>query len=1117
MADLMEYVNVLADQIGPRPVSTEEEHQASLYIAQELSDDGLDVSVDEFATPSGVRWPFVLAYAAAALGTVISGIGIFVPGISLSMFIIGFILVVAGFFIYFTEHNNNPILSKMRANGVSQNVVAKYVPENVARDSRRRKKIIIAAHVDTVRAQPEASPKLIGHAPLLHKIIFYCMIGLVAVLFIRLLPLPWPEVIDTILWVISLIASVFVLAAAACIIASRFTPYISGGNDNASSIAVLLSVARLLVNPSERERFTKERSSMLMGDFAGAEEDEEPIDPFAPSVDDVDEPIMHSAEEAYAEGLVPEGVEVTYDADGVRDDATVAFPALSPEEQLDVLADTAAEELHFDTMSTGAFSLDDVEFEQVDAEGEALNPAKPGAISEMQVPDLDFTLDEEIDEAHRKPVERLDDAVIFAEYMGDDEHHDEAEIEHEDALEPESAQDGEEPIEVEAQTEDPAQTEEVVEKELVVDEEPPAPAPIYMPIETPTRSHDERPQVARPVPSWYAAAKEKAAKDLEKRAAAEPQDEDAPVLSYRSRFADAPAATGATRAQQAEEEPEVEQPVEAELEPQGVIEAETEETVEVVADAEAVEAAQPEATSPEEHAEEAAEIVDAVVNSINLDIPDDQLDELSPDSSGLFPRVQVQEEATTEAKPEGAPRVQLTSRIPNIGSSDDKEREERKSAHETHAARGARPELQSIPVVDSLDDIDVEQSDANGVEIVEEEEVIETAPAVEPVVPATARTQRKKPTARHVTQQFVPTRAAHNRDIQLGENRQEAPVSSTFEDTPQATPSPDPFAPKDDGRASERNARPKPRQRTEASASMYTQTSETVVAAANTSSFPSLTGSFPAISDAVPMADAGDFSDFTEVSDSVIADDAALDSFMAAGQTTEINIPESRFRNAVDKVGGLFNRKGKNANEDYDAGGADAWSDEDDYGWKGGGYFEEEAESAFDAVRQRAAQIRESVVSMTESDLLDKEVWFVALGASGAGAQGMKNFLDLHSSELRGSLIINLEAVGAGSISYIDVEGTGKPRRADRRLMSLVKKASKEVRGTEMKAKSLEWRNTDATPAMIAGMRALTIMGIADNGVAPVDWHTAEDSANIVEEDKLEYMTRLLLKVIENS
>ncbi len=1098
MADLMEYVNVLADQIGPRPVSTEEEHQASLYIAQELSDDGLDVSVDEFATPSGVRWPYVLAYVASALGTVISGIGIFVPGISLSMFIIGLILVAGGLFVYFTEHNNNPILSKMRASGVSQNVVAKYVPASMAHDSRRRKKVIICAHVDTVRAQPEASPQIIGHAPLLHKIIFYCMIGLVAVLFVRLLPLPWPEVVDTVLWVISLIASVFVLAAAACIVASRFTPYISGGNDNASSIAVLMSVARLLVNPEERERFTRDRTFR----FSLGEDEEDdgeigPVDSFAPSTggDDV---VMHSAEEAYAEGLVPEGVEVTYDADGVRDDATVAFPALSPEEQLDVLADTAAEELHLDTVSTDAFSLDDVEFEQEDAE---VVPAKPGAISDMQVPDLDFNLDEEIDQANKKPVERLDDAVIFAEYMGnDDDQHDEEDLEIAADVEP---------ADEDSEAEEAPQAVEVIEEEAEVEEERPAPAPIYVPIETPTRSHDEHPQVARPVPSWYAAAKEKAAKDLEKKAVVEPADEEAPVLSYRSRFADAPAVTGGARVQQAEVEPEEEPEVQDVLEPGQPV---TEDVVDAVM-AEVVETAQAEEIAAEQHEEQAAEIVEAVATAINLDIPDDQLDELSPDVSGLFTRVGAQTETSTEERAEGPRKQQLTSRIPNIGSSDDKEREERKSAHESHAARGSRPELQSIPVVDSGDDIDVEQSD---VEEMAAEEVVEVTPAIEPVIPATAKAQRKKPTARHVTQQFTPTRATRSHDINWGEKRQEAPVSSTFEDTPQATPNyDDPFAPKDELRSSERSSHPRPRQRTEYSAtSGYTQTSETMVSAANTSSFPSLTGSFPAISDAVPMADAGDFSDATA---SVIADDTALDSFMAAGQTTEINIPESRFRNAVDKVGGLFSRKGKNGNEDYDAGGDAAWSDEDDYGWKGGGYFEEEAESAFDAVRQRAAQIRESVVSMTESDLLDKEVWFVALGASGAGGQGMKNFLDLHSSELRGSLIINLEAVGAGSISYVDVEGTGKPRRADRRLMSLIKKASKEVRGTEMKAKSLDWRNTDATPAMIAGMRALTIMGFADNGVAPVDWHTVEDTANIVEEDKLEYMTRLLLKVIENS
>ena len=129
----------------------------------------------------------------------------------------------------------------------------------------------------------------------------------------------------------------------------------------------------------------------------------------------------------------------------------------------------------------------------------------------------------------------------------------------------------------------------------------------------------------------------------------------------------------------------------------------------------------------------------------------------------------------------------------------------------------------------------------------------------------------------------------------------------------------------------------------------------------------------------------------------------------------------------------------------------------------------------------------------------------------------MKNFLDLHSSELRGSLIINLEAVGAGTICFVDQEGTGHVRRADRRLMNLVKKASKSIKGKEMKSKKLDWRNTDATPAMANGMRALTIMGFADNGVAPVEWHCAGDTASIVEEDKLEYMSRLLLKVIENS
>lgn len=1070
MAELMDYVNVLADQIGPRPVSTEEEHQASLYIAQELTEDGLDVSADEFATPTGVRWPYAAAFAALALGTIVSGIGIFAPGISLSMFVVGMILIIAGAFVYYTEYNNQPFLSKMRAGGVSQNVVAKYVPSSVARETRRRK-IIIAAHVDTVRVQPEVGPRFISYNPLLRKIVFYCVIGIAAVTFVRLLPLPWPDAIDTVLWVISLIAALYLLVAAGCIVANRFTPYISGGNDNASSVSVLLSVARRLLDPEERERYAMERPI--------AQDTDNPVETFAPQTtgpfepvggetsefSDIDEPVIHDEDEAQARGLVPDGAQIEYDDDARNDDATVAFPSLNPEDQLDILADTAADELLENNDETVAFSLDDVEAQDAPIPAPAL-----GALPEINVPDLDFTLDEDVAGTRKERAEVLDDAVIFADYLPKEEE------------KPHKTPAPAEP----AVIEEPPELEEETVGETV-EEEPPAPAPVYTPIQTTARPRQKRTQMARPVPSWYAAAKEKAAKDIEKKVEEAEREETKPEkVLYRSRFADIPTTPGQIHANQEapahttlDERLLEAEPVQTQT-PQAEAESQPSVATEVLVQAQAQ--TQPEVTEP----------------VIDLDIPDDQLDELSPDSSGLFSRIIAGQRNNAQEKAEAVPDG-LTSRIPNIGSSDDKERAGRKAVQAQRASQGVRPELQSIPAV-----LDGE------------------APAVaEAQESAPVHQQRKKPKARHITEQFTPTPAVDARENRpLGANKQEAPVSSTYEDTPQATPAFDPFAPKEERYASERAAHVAPRVRPEASGRMpRVRKDEAALSAspANTSSFPSLTGSFPALSGAMPVVDADDFA---EAADSTIASDDALDSFMTASQTSEINIPESRFHNAVDKVGGLFSHKKKKGREGRGAGNGsnvENWDEDDDFGWKGGGYFEEETESALGAVRERAAQIRDSVVSMTESDLLDKEVWFVALGASGAGGQGMKNFLDLHSSELRGSLIINLEAVGAGKISYIDVEGTGKARRSDRRLQSLVKKASKELKGSEMKSKSLEWRNTDATPAMIAGMRAITLMGFDENGVAPVNWHCAEDTADIVDEDNLEYVTRLLLKIIENS
>ena len=239
MATAMDHVQVLVDKIGPRPVSTEEEGQAAQYVAQSLIDMGLDVDIDEFATPTGVRWPYVIAFFLAIIGIIMSGIGTLAPSIGVTLSALGLILTIVGWFLYHSEHSGHPLLSRMRTNGISQNVVARYLPESASRE-RRRRRIVILAHTDTVRAEFAGSPNVVKHLPLIKKIISYIMPVLPVLALLRLLPLPWPDVVDLILWIIALIGCVVLLLAALDIIAHRFMSFISGANDNASGVLLCL-------------------------------------------------------------------------------------------------------------------------------------------------------------------------------------------------------------------------------------------------------------------------------------------------------------------------------------------------------------------------------------------------------------------------------------------------------------------------------------------------------------------------------------------------------------------------------------------------------------------------------------------------------------------------------------------------------------------------------------------------------------------------------------------------------------------------------------------------------------------------------------------------------------
>jgi hypothetical protein len=175
--------------------------------------------------------------------------------------------------------------------------------------------------------------------------------------------------------------------------------------------------------------------------------------------------------------------------------------------------------------------------------------------------------------------------------------------------------------------------------------------------------------------------------------------------------------------------------------------------------------------------------------------------------------------------------------------------------------------------------------------------------------------------------------------------------------------------------------------------------------------------------------------------------------------------------------------------------------DEGDSDWRGGAYGGKSHERNRDAI------------AALSDDLLNKEVWFVALGASGAGSYGMRNLLRTRSSDVKHSRIINLESIGAGDLFYTTSESVLFKRKGiDPRLHKLVQKASRASR-VAIDPVDLTWKSTEATPAIEKGVRAITITSM-DGGTIP-GWRWKDDTEEIVEPRNLEDAYRLLIELIK--
>lgn len=285
MAEIIDDIAYLTQEIGPHPAGTEEEQRAALYLADQMQKEaGFATVVEDFQCVTNDQLPNIICFGVALLGSVLS---IVVP----SLGILWLLLTIAAAVLYSMEITGRPILSRLLRTGASQNVVAKYQPTPANGANARRRKVILVANYDSGKVLTEEKPPFAAALPILQKA---SAIALVVSAFVLLLRstlfaadtgamssiLTFLLVICAVLFAIPLVRSVLHIVA----------PFNQSANNNASGVSVLLDVARKVGNGLVSQEEALERS---------VEEGNR----------------VHGEEAARAAGVVPEGASLEYEAE----------------------------------------------------------------------------------------------------------------------------------------------------------------------------------------------------------------------------------------------------------------------------------------------------------------------------------------------------------------------------------------------------------------------------------------------------------------------------------------------------------------------------------------------------------------------------------------------------------------------------------------------------------------------------------------------------------------------------------------------------------------------------------------------------------------------------------
>lgn len=164
---------------------------------------------------------------------------------------------------------------------------------------------------------------------------------------------------------------------------------------------------------------------------------------------------------------------------------------------------------------------------------------------------------------------------------------------------------------------------------------------------------------------------------------------------------------------------------------------------------------------------------------------------------------------------------------------------------------------------------------------------------------------------------------------------------------------------------------------------------------------------------------------------------------------------------------------------------------------------------------EQVQELKDAVLSMGSDELLCHDIWFVALGASENNHAGMKQFLSEYRREIRGAFLVNLDCVGAGSLTVLTAEDPYNTRRADRRITRLLSKIAEDLH-VQLQKRAYDYGRTDATPAMHASVRSATIMGCDENGL-PALAHTQDDVAHMIDAKQVKQVAQMVCELIRRA